>query len=148
MKAKIEQQQIEARKYEIAFVLKAENSLSISAALKSKGFSVLLENPIEKIQLAYPIKKENYAYFGYFHFEGNPAEIKSLKDDLALNHDVLRYIIITPPFVKKPAWRRPMSSSRPSSASAAQEIETKASVTAQPALTNEALEKKIEEILK
>jgi len=139
---KTENQEIEKRKYEIAIVLKTENALVISQSLTNRGFSVLTENPLEKVQLAYPIKKENYAFFSFAHFEGDPAAIKDLKNDLKLNPEVLRYLIITPPFIKKPAWRK--------SAPTRLQEETRfvPPSAEEPILTNEALEKKIEEILK
>ena len=73
------------------------------------NFTVLTENPLEKVQLAYSIKKKITLIFGYFHFEGEPAAVKNLRIDLKLNPNVLRYVIITPPFVKKPAWKKPES---------------------------------------
>ncbi|MFA5084354.1 MAG: 30S ribosomal protein S6 [Candidatus Paceibacterota bacterium] len=137
---KPENQEIEKRKYEIGFVIKTEDASVISQSLKNRGFAVLNDNPVEKVQLAYPIKKESYAYFGFLHFEGDPAAIKNLKDDLKLNPEVLRYLIITPPFIKKPAWRKslPVQSQQ----------EIKPALPTESILTNEALEKKIEEILK
>jgi len=145
---KVENQELRKRKYEIGFVLKTENAPYIMQSLISRGFVILTENPLEKIQLAYPINKESYAYFGYSHFEGDPAAIKSLKEDFRLNPEVLRYLIITPPFVKKPAWRKP--------ASARTSEETRFTLPAQAGpsagkaesiLTNEALEKKIKELV-
>lgn len=143
---KTENQEIEKRKYEIAVVLKTENVSVISQSLANRGFVILTENPLEKVQLAYPIKKENYAYFSFAHFEGDPAAISDLKNDLKLNPEVLRYLIITPPFIKRPAWRK--------SAPTRSQEETRPTLPAdrqvppvESILTNEALEKKIEEIL-
>ncbi len=141
---KTENQEIEKRKYEIAVVLKTENASVIPQSLTNRGFAILTENPLEKVQLAYPIKKENYAYFSFAHFEGDPAAISDLKNDLKLNPEVLRYLIITPPFIKKPVWKRPI----PVAKSQLQQEETKFTLPAESILTNEALEKKIEEILK
>ncbi|MEK7624432.1 MAG: 30S ribosomal protein S6 [Patescibacteria group bacterium] len=151
---KTENQEIKKRKYEIAFVLNIENASVISQALSNGKFTVLTENPLEKIQLAYSIKKENYAYFGYFHFEGEPAAVKNLRIDLKLNPNVLRYVIITPPFVKKPAWKKPESAPTSQEARFASPAEKqtmpvgKQTSPVESILTNEALEKKIEEILK
>ncbi len=156
----IENKEIKKRKYEISFVLKTENISVISQSLTNGGFVILTENPLEKVQLAYPIKKENYAYFGYCHFEGEPAAVKNLRVDLKLNPEVLRYLIVTPPFIKKPAWRRAeptespketkpnLPADRQSLPADRQALPTGRQVMpAEPILTNEALEKKIEEIL-
>lgn len=144
---KTENPEIKKRKYELAFVIKSEDVSVIAKLLASGGFTVLTENPLEKIQLAYPIKKENYAYFGYCHFEGEPAAIKNLRTGLKLNSEVLRYLMITPPFIKKPVWRK----SEPTNSQEEAKFNPPAnrqSPSTEPALTNEALEKKIEEILK
>ncbi len=145
---KAETQELKKRKYEIGFMLKTEDKSVVSQSLTNRGFALLTENPLEKIQLAYPIRKESYAYFGYSHFEGDPAAIKNLKDDLKLNPEILRYLIITPPFIKKPAWRKPVSDrmleeTRFTPPAVKQDLPAESSI-----LTNEALEKKIEEILK
>jgi len=132
-------EEIEKRKYEIAFILKTEEATVISRFLEERGFTILTENHLEKVQLAYPIKKENYAYFGYLHFEGEPAAIKNLKADLKLNPEVLRYLIIARLFGKKDFKKsEPAESVEPKG---------KLSLSPEPVLTNEALEKKIEEIL-
>lgn len=151
---KTENQEIKKRKYELALVLKTENTSAVSQLLLNGGFVILTENPLEKVQLAYPIKKESYAYFGYFHFEGKPAAIKNLRTDLKLNPEVLRYLIITPPFVKKPAWRKSEPAKLPEETKFNPPTDRQAyfadrqSPPAESVLTNEALEKKIEEILK
>lgn len=135
-----ENKEIEKRKYEIGFVLKTEDASVISQSLKNRGFVILSENPLTKIRLAYTIKKENFAYFGYVHFEGEPAAIKNLRTDLKLNPEVLRYLIITRPFGEKEIKKsEPAESAEP---------REKLFLSPESVLTNEALEKKIEEILK
>jgi len=151
---KTENQEIKKRKYEFAFILKTEDVSVVTKLLANGGFAVLTENPLEKIQLAYPIKKEDYAFFGYCHFEGDPAVIKNLRTDLKLNPGVLRYLLITPPFIKKPAWRKSESAELPEEtkfnlpADRQARLADRQSSPAESILTNEALEKKIEEILK
>lgn len=146
----IENKEIRKRKYEIGFIIKTEDASVISQSLKNREFVVLTENPIEKIQLAYPIEKESYGYFGYSHFEGDPAAVKNLKDDFKLNPEVLRYLIITPPFVKKPAWRQTAPDRMPEEPKFVPSAvkQDRQSPPVESILTNEALEKKIEEILK
>ncbi len=134
-----ENQPKQKKKYEIAFLLKEENNSIISPILKKRGFDILAENPLVKIRLAYPVKKESYAYFGCCHFEGEPGAIKELRADLKLNLEILRYLIITPPFVKE--FSRKFAPEKEKS-------EKKVSLSSESILTNEALEKKIEEILK
>ena len=134
-----ENQEVEKRKYELAFILKVEDASVISQSLANREFTILNENPLEKVRLAYPIKKEDYAYFGYFHFEGELAALKNLRADLKLKPEVLRYLIISPPFIKKPAWRKAAPVKLPE--------EIKFTPPAESGLTNEALEKKIKELV-
>lgn len=124
------------KKYEIAFILKTEDSSVIAQILKEKGFAILAENPLVRIRLAYPIKKENYAYFGYFHFEGEPMAVKELRVDFKLNPEILRYLVVTPPFIKNFVKKF-----------APEKSEKKVSWPPEPILTNEALEKKIKELV-
>lgn len=144
---KAENQEIKKRKYEIGFVIKTDDLAVISQSLKNREFVVLTENPIEKIQLAYPIEKENYGYFGYSHFEGDPAAIKNLKADLKLNPQVLRYLIITPPFIKKTAWRQQPAPDRPPKEPKLTPPTVRQDLSVESILTNEALEKKIKELV-
>lgn len=50
----------------------------------------------EKIRLSYPIKHNDFGFFGYIQFTIPSAEesLKELNDELKLNNDVLRYLII------------------------------------------------------
>jgi len=125
------------KKYEIAFLLKKEDSSIISQILKKGGFAILTESLLVKIRLAYPIKKESYAFFGYCHFEGEPANLKELRTEFKLNHDLLRYLIITPPFVKKEIVKK----------FTPEKSEEKTPSSPEQILTNEALEKKIKELV-
>ena len=132
------------KEFEISYLLKDEGGASdVLKLLKQHDFVVDHENPVKKIALAYKIKKETSAYFGFAHFKGDPAEIKSLDHNLTSSQQVLRFLIITPPFSttkvvsQKP---RPVKAVKP-------KTETEERPAANAPLSNEALEKKIEEIL-
>lgn len=128
------------KEYEISYLAKTEEAAkSVGETLKSQGAEIITDSPASKINLAYKIEGEITAYFGYLHFSAAPADIKSIEDAFRLKQDILRVLIITPPFEKnKPRMVAP----RPRTAKPSI-IEAKPS---QP-LSNEALEKKIEEIL-
>ena len=85
------------KEYEIAFILKIEDSYVVKQAINSRGFSIFNESPINKIRLAYPIKKELHAYWGYCGFSGLAAEVEELSSDLKLKLDVLRFLIVSLP---------------------------------------------------
>lgn len=129
--------------YEISFLCKEEGGPDeLRKFIIRSGGEVLLEGPVERIALAYKIKKEAAAYFGYFHFSMEPAAVKAMESDLNTSAFVLRYLIITPPFVKP----KPRGTGRPKAQGAPVQAAEKKPVEGLP-LSNEALEKKIEEIL-
>jgi len=127
------------KEYELSYLAKTEEApKDIADVLKSNGAEISNDSPAIKINLAYKIKKELSAYFGYMHFVAAPGSVKSIQDTLKMRPDVLRTLIITPPFLKnkprmatpRPRILRPIPVEKPTAP-----------------LSNEALEKKIEEIL-
>lgn len=134
--------------YEIAFLSPLEaGHEEVVKLLVREGGEIVKEGPIEKIALAYPIEKHVSAYFGYLHFMMEPLNAKNLEHDLTTNNSILRYLIITPPFEPQ----KPRSMGRPRGAKvqsqeSAPTAEKKSPASSLP-LSNEALEKKIEEIL-
>jgi len=136
------QEKSEPKEFEISYLVKEEGGSSeVLKLLKQHDFEVDFENPAKKIALAYKIKKETSAYFGFAHFKGDSSQIKSLNHNLESSGHILRFLVITPPFSKtkivsqKP---RPVRAIKPKT-----ETEEKPNLP----LSNEALEKKIEEIL-
>ncbi len=91
--------------YEISFLLSgklidteiADVLQKIKKSFEEVGATVLKEFEFNKINLAYPIKKENAAYFGYFWFELDPQKIAELRKKFAFEKEILRYLLVTPP---------------------------------------------------
>lgn len=132
------------KSYEISFVAAAEEDVKrLSDALKGVGADITFESPLLKIFLAYPIEKKEEAYFGYFHFSFQPEEIVKLEKQFRVQPVVLRFLIITPPFVKG-RERRPYSPTPRRKTSF-----TPSTAERKPAshLSNEALEKQLKEIM-
>lgn len=130
------------KEYELAFLVNEETDApGIVAALKAAGAEIHLEGPVRKIALAYEIKKQASACFGFVQFEMDPAGAKALEGFISLRPEVLRSMLITPPSAKAQPYPQSAAPQRP----AAKPYEPK---VASPSLSNEALEKKIEEILK
>lgn len=127
------------KEYEISFILKNDDQAPILKALKDKNFVILKEMPLTKVKLSYPIKKENQAYFGYVNFKGQPGLIADLSAGLKMLPEALRFLVITQPIVKKTGE---------SGFSSRRRFIKKEVISAPAVLSNEALEKKIEEILK
>jgi ribosomal protein S6 len=135
-----------SKQYEISFLGKSEDIVrEISDCLERHEARIISEASIKKINLSYKIKKENEAYFGYLYFECAPDKSKEIEKDLNLNTNILRFIIITPPFLKERKRFIPNESRSQSPTPTRPALEKR--VQTQPSLTNEALEKKIEEIL-
>lgn len=133
------------KNYEIAFLIKNESGVpDLLKLMKQYGAEISFEGQLRKIALAYKIKNETQAYFGYFHFTMSPEKIKTFDKDLKSNPMVVRSLIITPPFVK---------ASEPAARTKKETVEYKeykaAPLSPKSALplSNEELEKKIDEIL-
>jgi len=125
--------------YELAFLLKDSSSEKVVLDLLAQHKAVVTnQSQVNSIKLAYPIKKQVSAYFGYINFEADPADMKSLSETLKLNPEVLRFLVIAMLPIKKSDGEK--SEGRKSTKP---EIANTKSV-----LSNEDLEEKLEEILK
>lgn len=147
----------ETKNYEIGFLLKAEeNRKVVFDAIKNTGFNLLNEGQISNIKLAYPIKKQNFAQFGYAYFSAEPEKIEGFKKDLSMIPSVLRLTIFANPTIKikedkTDIEKRHFEDEKFEEPQEVQVInEKKQGMKPQKieALTNEDLEKKLEEILK
>lgn len=133
------------KEYEISFLLKSTDLVSeIDNALKSAGAKISERGQIKEVRLAYPIEKHHSGFFGFYSFEADASVIADFRQSLTLNEKVLRFLIITPPIKK----RQPYYQSRPSSGSSEPLSNAVPQVQLPQVLSNEALEQKLEEILK
>jgi small subunit ribosomal protein S6 len=128
--------------YEISFMAAAEEDAKrLTEALKQAGAEIISESPLAKTGLSYPIEKKEEAYFGYLHFNIEPEKIVQLEKQFRVQPVVLRFLIITPPFMKAKERRQYVPRKRTSSAPVATEKKPASH------LSNEALEKQLKEIL-
>jgi ribosomal protein S6 len=129
---------LEAKKvYEISFLLKDSDSEKIITDLLDQHEAIVKSKSlINPIKLAYQIKKYSSAYFGYINFEANPENIKSFSDSLKFKEEVLRFLVIVVPAVKVSPKREEDK-----------KVSAKEPEESKQALTNEALEEKLKEIL-
>lgn len=133
------------KEYEISFLLKSADLVSeIDNSLKSAGAKISERGQIKEVRLAYPIQKHHSGFFGFYFFEADASVMADLRQTLTLNEKVLRFLIITPPIKK----RQPYYQSRPSSGSSEPSSNVVPQVQLPQVLSNEALEQKLEEILK
>jgi len=125
--------------YELSFLLKtAEDAAGVFNILKKYKAEFYYESPIKRINLMYKIKKQTSAFFGFCQFYCLLDDIVKIKDELKMISSVIRFLIITSPFKleSNQIKARPQDTTKPSQPSSGR------------AVTNEALEKELEEILK
>lgn len=147
--------------YEISFVLsgrlidtEVKDVLEkIKKSLEELGAKILKESEFTKINLAYPIKKETQAYFGYFWFELDPEKISEIRNVFLFEKNILRYLIVTPPpkyqqkTKKSKAQPRTLSKEQMSTLETVFPSEEKVGTTPKSAPLNEVEEEKLEEKL-
>ncbi len=129
-------------RYEIIALLKSEDAAKVSAALQKRGAVILTERPLQKVKLAYPIRKEAFCFVGGFEFTVAPAALVGLSESLVLEPDILRVLVHHAAARDERRSREDRTPRRPAPVS---RMPRKPGDV--PMLTNEALEKKIEEIL-
>ena len=135
--------------YELSVLAKTEDDLPGLAVAVGQHNAELVGgfNP-KRIALAYPIKKQKDAVFAYCTIRASGADAKKLEEDLRMRHDVLRFLIISTKAgtrAASPQTAAPIIRKRPSAP--VRTAEPAAEPKASQHLSNEALEKKIEEIL-
>lgn len=144
------------KEYELGVLVATEDALApVLELVRQHNGEVAGEPRVKKVALAYEIKKHKEAIFAHFNFHAIPADAKDLENALNINAGVIRFLMIASPapmmvgdrsmgmpMVGGPAQRRTRVM-RPAVVGTAGEIKPSAPKT----LSNEALEKKIEEIL-
>jgi len=140
----MEKEQEEKKEYELSFLLKNEEGINaLQSVLSRFGCEVTSQSEIKRTVLAYPIKKETSALFGFVYFMAIPTSIREFTHELRLESSVLRFLVVNEPIKRAfgslaengPSYgadknEKPLSEEKPSHA-----------------VTNEDLEKKLEEIL-
>ncbi len=134
----------EKKEYEVAFLAKEEGDVAeLRMIIGQHNGDITFEGPVRRINLAYKIKKESQAHFGYFYVHIVPSDVPALNHDLLTRSKLTRFMVIRAPGVKA----KTLTSVKPRSIPP-KEIRPVAEPKIGVApLSNEALEKKIEEIL-
>lgn len=142
------------KKYEISLLLRSEEVAEpVLTALKNSGAVVEEKSQPAKIKLAYPIKKEVSAYFMCAVFSCAPEAVLKLQEELKHQPEILRFLVVTPPILKEERRDRDRNFSskpRPSSEPIERprrEEEPRPQPQQPEIVSNELLEKKLEEIL-
>lgn len=147
------------KEYEIAYVAIAEDgAVEVEHELAVLGCAVIGKGPLAATKLAYPVKKHTTGHFGYVWFTAIAEDVKKLHDALALKPGILRFLLVTPPVKatvrenraprERGMQQKPAAIKTPKAAPAAEAHTQPAPPRAPEVLSNELLEKKLEEILK
>lgn len=151
----METQEIIKTEYEIAYLVRIEEDAQIVAsAIASHRGEVKSEVPLKRIALSYKIKKETQAVLGVVRFMMEPEMAVSLAKVLRTNNAILRFLVTKAVSIASTTPMRPFRSGHSGGVSRPQMGERKtpafpatAPFAPSAPLSNEALEKKIEEIL-
>lgn len=141
----------EMRVYEASFLLVPtsadEKLLQTFASIKeilSKASAIMISEGFPKPRpLAYPINKYESAFFGWLKFEAEREMLATLREFLKNNKEVVRFLIIKT--VRENAVISPVffGKTRPRP----EKEETKREAATSPKMTNEELDKTIEELV-
>jgi ribosomal protein S6 len=158
------------KEYELAVLVATEDDLApVVALVKSHNGEMASEPRSKKIALAYEIKKHKEGIFAYCNFKASGEDVKNIERDLNRSAKVIRSLVVIalPPDTesrtspdampgsasamaggvsRRPRTTRSSSSVSSTGSSLASAGESKPSSPSQP-LSNEALEKKIAEVL-
>ena len=144
------------KEYELALLLNSEDGLAgVIKLVGTHNAEGITEARAKRLQLAYEIKKHTEAVFVYFTFKMFGDDMKALEHELNTHADVLRFMVIASPAPAERSAtsampireeRRPRSNSYNAAPAATAPSEAPKPGPSKP-LSNEALEKKIEEIL-
>lgn len=140
----------QSRNYEIAYLLNPSvpegevgtHTGKISAIIEAKKGHVRFAEEPKKRKLAYPVKKERTAYFGWTTFTAVSSAITEIDKNIKQEQNILRHLIVEEKIERRPTARfsMPMRESRV-------RRETPAEPKVEERLDLEALDKKLEEIL-
>lgn len=136
--------------YEITFILQQEDPSEVRQILGKNQAEIVGGKDLEKIRLAYPIQKQKFGFLGTFRFGADPDSIRGMLSDLKLEKSVIRYMISKAGTeTVAPSGERERKTSLQPRESRDEKVPVmdRARKPAAPVLTNEELEKKIEEIL-
>lgn len=133
----------EVRKYQLDFHLLNEDFAPVSDLLKKHGGEGEVKSALRKVRLAYPLKKQQYAFFGTAEVSIKPESLPALDRELNLSDAVLRFSLVKP---GKPEPERKPRMQKPEGAAKSDSLPARIRPYDENSLSNEALESKLKEI--
>ncbi len=136
------------KEYELAFMLSVpEEEAELEKALLGAKAEIRSRRALAQVRLAYPIKKQNTAYFGAWKFVALPSAVQTLRGVLGTRPQVLRFLLVADVFERQVPAPVPVKSEVRENIETPKPAKTRARAKTQ-VLSNEALEEKLVEILK
>ncbi len=91
------------KEYEMSYLLTPDipedkidsEAIELKNIITENGGDIVQTNPPEKKRLAYPVKKQNQAYFGIVYFNTDKDGLDKIKKALAFYKKILRFLILT-----------------------------------------------------
>lgn len=139
----------EQREYELAYVVETpEAEGALCAHLGEKGVAIAKRGECAPLKLAYPIKKKTSAFFGFYEITSSSPAIRALESSLEHFPGLVRHLLLRRlhPAVSHKGLRNGNRYEGANEPPRPAQEEKKIAIEA-PALTNEALEEKLEEML-
>jgi small subunit ribosomal protein S6 len=119
--------------------------------ITNDGGTILISREPKRIHLSYPIKRQQYAYFGIFDFKAPAETIEKLGSQMKLQNNIIRYLLMKKPPEGKEIRTLGETKSRRSKPKT---FETKKEVPMTPAekveveTKTKAMEEELEEVIK
>src|SRR3989338_2368031 len=141
---RLQEEQDDHRTYEVSFLSALTGVLEkVLELVRTSGAEIIHQGQTVSIKFAYAIKKQSAGYFSYVQFRGTPRMLAQIKDGMESHREILRFLLVKNPLVRGTGGVETAKEEIPREPSHEQVKESRA----EP-LTNEALEAKLEEILK
>ena len=103
------------KEYEFAYLLSpdiSEDKIDFEVSelkdlIAKNGGDVIQANLPEKRRLAYPVKKQNFSYFGVVYFNTDAENLDKIKKALIFYKKVLRYLLLNKAIKSHPTGDHP-----------------------------------------
>jgi ribosomal protein S6 len=137
------------QEYEVGFLIKTETDRAvISQLLAQHGATVLTEGPLRLTTLSYTIEKLDQAIFGWIRFSSIRTSIPALEHDLKMSPVVVRFLLVKAEPIPEPRSQAPAAEDGNVEVTTESESAPSQQSLGSTPMSNEDIEKKIEEILK